>query len=91
MRQTSSFAERPRNLRRAFGTAPEEWPDQKLLAQLYGDRGLLAFNCNVQEHLNIAPSIPCVEIVLFGSSSSIFTVIVAPGSDAVPSRLQRVG
>jgi len=24
-------AERPRNLRRAFGTAPEEWPDQKLV------------------------------------------------------------
>ena len=33
------------------------------VAQLYGDRGLLAFNCNVQEHLNIAPSIPFVEIV----------------------------
>ena len=24
-------AERPRNLRRAFGTAPEEWPGQKLV------------------------------------------------------------
>ena len=42
----------------------ERWASSvSFVAQLYGDRGLLAFNCNVQEHLNIAPSIPCVEIV----------------------------
>jgi hypothetical protein len=38
------------------------------VAQLNSDRGWFAFNSNVQEHLNIAPCIPRVEIFYIGKN-----------------------
>ena len=44
------------------------------VAQLDGDRGLFAFNSNVQEHLDITSSIPRVEIVYVGKNVRLNTI-----------------